>query len=60
MLEQREDDNEKTVDLSFYRHITGLYISYQPELNRTLRSDSVKRHHSTGTYKYIILLIVNK
>merc|ERR1711962_1394078 len=29
--------------MSYYRYITGLYKSYWPELNRTLRSSSVPR-----------------
>jgi len=30
--------------MSYYRYITGVYKSYLPELNRTLRSSSVPRH----------------
>ena len=30
--------------MSYYRYITGVYKSYKPELNRTLRSSSVPRH----------------
>jgi len=30
--------------MSYYRYITGVYKSYWPELNRTLRSVSVPRH----------------
>jgi len=30
--------------MSYYRYITGLYKSYLPQLNRTLRSSSVPRH----------------
>lgn len=30
--------------MSYYRYITGVYKSYWPELNRTLRSSSVPRH----------------
>merc|ERR1712131_531474 len=30
--------------MSYYRFITGVYKSYWPELNRTLRSSSVPRH----------------
>jgi len=30
--------------MSYYRYITGIYKSYKPELNRTLRSSSVPRH----------------
>ena len=30
-------------DMSYYRYITGVYKSYWPELNRTLRSSSVPR-----------------
>ena len=32
------------VNMSYYRYITGIYKSYRPELNRTLRSSSVPRH----------------
>jgi len=30
--------------MSYYRYITGVYKSYQPSLNRPLRSSSVPRH----------------
>lgn len=30
--------------MSYYRYITGIYKSYWPELNRTLRSSSSPRH----------------
>ena len=30
--------------MSYYCYITGIYKSYRPELNRTLRSSSVPRH----------------
>jgi len=30
--------------MSYYRYITGVYKSYWPQLNRTLRSSSVPRH----------------
>ena len=30
--------------MSYYRYITGVYKSYWPELNRTLRSSSSPRH----------------
>ena len=30
--------------MSYYRFITGVYKSYIPQLNRTLRSSSVPRH----------------
>ena len=30
--------------MSYYRYITGIYKSYWPELNRTLRSSSAPRH----------------
>jgi len=30
--------------MTYYRYITGVYKSYWPELNRTLRSSSVPRH----------------
>ena len=30
--------------MSYYRYITGVYKSYQPALNRPLRSSSVPRH----------------
>eukprot|EP00092_Neocalanus_flemingeri_P035503 GFUD01038636.1.p1 GENE.GFUD01038636.1~~GFUD01038636.1.p1 ORF type:complete len:244 (-),score=47.63 GFUD01038636.1:157-888(-) len=30
--------------MSYYRYITGVYKSYWPELNRTLRSSSAPRH----------------
>ena len=29
--------------MSYYRYITGVYKSYLPDLNRTLRSSSVPR-----------------
>ena len=32
------------VNMSYYRYITGVYKSYWPQLNRTLRSSSVPRH----------------
>ena len=31
-------------EMSYYRYITGIYKSYWPELNRTLRSSSSPRH----------------
>jgi len=33
--------------MSYYRFITGVYKSYWPQLNRTLRSSSVPRHVSS-------------
>merc|ERR1712183_77003 len=32
------------LNMSYYRYITGVYKSFMPELNRTLRSSSVPRH----------------
>ena len=36
--------NIQSPDMSYYRYITGVYKSYWPELNRTLRSSSSPRH----------------
>ena len=36
--------NSTQPKMSYYRYITGVYKSYWPELNRTLRSSSVPRH----------------
>ena len=47
----KEDDNpdEEKVDYHFYyRHMAGVYKSYQPDMIRTLRSDSVERSMSPG------------
>jgi len=56
---REEKDDEKPVDLSYYRHITGIYKSYKPELTRTLRSSSVERQktpdlasHSPSVFSY--------
>merc|ERR1711990_999586 len=35
--------NPRNPKMSYYRYITGVYKSYWPELNRTLRSSSVPR-----------------
>merc|ERR1711913_92784 len=36
--------DNSTQEMSYYRYITGVYKSYQPGLNRALRSSSVPRH----------------
>ena len=39
------NESEKNYyEMSYYRYITGVYKSYWPELNRTLRSSSSPRH----------------
>ena len=57
---KREDDSEETEDLSYYRHITGIYKPYRPEMIRTLRSDSVERQLSPGNYYYLDTININK
>ena len=38
--------------MSYYRYITGVYKSYWPELNRTLRSSSVPRTVLSSSIKW--------
>ena len=38
--------------MSYYRYITGVYKSYWPELNRTLRSSSVPRTVMSSSIKW--------
>merc|ERR1712038_461021 len=39
-----EHHAQRRLAMTYYRYITGVYKSYWPELNRTLRSSSVPRH----------------
>merc|ERR1712105_153246 len=39
-----EHHAQQKLAMAYYRYITGVYKSYWPELNRTLRSSSVPRH----------------
>merc|ERR1712198_803746 len=45
LFDTKTNPERKTPDpkMSYYRYITGVYKSYWPELNRTLRSSSVPR-----------------
>ena len=39
-----ETNESKELTMSYYRYITGVYRSYWPELNRSVRSCSSPRH----------------